>query len=224
MAEVVSLLQRYFDGLTPRQQEQYAAMPELYSEWNARINVVSRQDLEHLAERHILHSLSIAAYADFAPGTRLLDVGTGGGFPGIPLAILFPECEWVLVDSIGKKIQVVQAVAEALGLKNVAAHHQRAEQTKGTFDFVVTRAVARLATLYPWVQHKIHNNQRNELENGILALKGGDLAEEIAELTAIMARGKRVPAHCIERHNLYEAFPLPFFETKQLVYVKRHCV
>jgi 16S rRNA (guanine527-N7)-methyltransferase len=224
MQAVLPLIEHYFEGLSTRQLEQFEAMPDLYTEWNARINLVSRQDLEHLAERHILHSLTLAAYADFVPGTRLLDVGTGGGFPGIPLAILFPECEWVLVDSIGKKIQVVQAVAEALGLTNVTALNQRAETVKGTFDFVVTRAVARLATLYPWVQHKIHNTQRNTIENGILALKGGDLAEEIAELTAIMAKGKRLPAHCIERHPLHEAFPLPFFETKQLVYVKRHCL
>src|SRR5215469_16376586 len=172
---------KYFPELTPQQRQQYQQLPELYNFWNNQINVISRKDIELLPERHVLHSLGIAKVMPFLPGERVLDVGTGGGFPGIPLAIMFPETHFHLVDSIGKKIKVVNEVAKAVGLQNVKAEHTRAEQVHGKFDFVVSRAVTRLKEFYPWVKGKFNKQSNNELPNGILYLKGGDLADEIKE-------------------------------------------
>jgi len=180
----------------------------LYEEWNAQINVISRKDLDQLYTRHVLHSLAIHKFLQFAPGSRILDIGTGGGFPGIPLAILNPEVNFVLVDSIGKKIKVVQEVSQALGLTNVTAIHERAEKIKGPFDFVVSRAVAELKTLLQWSHGKLAKKQINALPNGLICLKGGDLTLELKGL------GKD-----IEVHDLQQWFSDPFFETKKLVYV-----
>lgn len=175
------ILLKYFPDITAKQQEQFARLQELYTLWNSQINVISRKDIDLLYERHVLHSLGIAKVMSFLPGENVLDVGTGGGFPGIPLAILFPETQFHLVDSIGKKIKVVNEVASALGLKNVKASHARAEEIKEKFDFVVSRAVTQLKDFYPWVKGKFNKASNNKLPNGILYLKGGDLTQEIAD-------------------------------------------
>lgn len=202
-------LLKYFPQLTEQQVKQYNSLPELYTFWNSQINVISRKDIELLAERHVLHSLGIAKIVSFLPGEKVLDVGTGGGFPGIPLAILFPETHFHLVDSIGKKIKVVQEVAKSLGLKNVKASHQRAEQIDEKFDFVVSRAVTQLKDFYPWIRGKFNKVSKNTLANGILYLKGGDLTQEITE------SGLKV----IQFH-LKDYFEEEFFETKQVIYIK----
>lgn len=199
----------YFPDLTDHQKQQFEQLPELYNFWNNQINVISRKDIDELFERHVLHSLGIAKVMAFLPSEKVLDVGTGGGFPGIPLAILFPETEFYLVDSIGKKIKVVQEVAKATGLKNLRAAHMRAEQVNEKFDFVVSRAVTRLGEFYPWVRGKFNKDSKNALANGILYLKGGDLQQEITE------SGLKV-----QQYYLKEYFTEDFFETKQVIYVK----
>ncbi len=202
-------LLRYFPALSAEQQRQFAALQDLYAEWNAQINVISRKDMDAFYLHHVLHSLAIAKVMSFNAGAKVMDVGTGGGFPGIPLAILFPETHFTLVDSIGKKIKVVEEVSKALGLQNVKAIHGRAEEVKGQFDFVVSRAVTRMAPFYGWVKDKFLNNSRHSLPNGILYLKGGDLIDELDE-------AKRP----------YRIYPIPrffddtFFETKVVVYVE----
>ena len=203
-----TLLQKYFKSLSEKQIAQFDQLFDLYSFWNVQINVISRKDIKELYERHILHSLGIAKFICFKKGEKVLDVGTGGGFPGIPLAILFPETEFHLVDSIGKKIKVVTEVANALGLTNVKASHLRAEQVTDKYDFVVSRAVTRLIDFYPWVQGKFNKESKNAIPNGILYLKGGELAEEIKE--------SRLKA---ELYPLSDYFEEAFFETKYVVYI-----
>jgi len=202
------LLLKYFPSLTAQQLRQFNQLPELYNFWNNQINVISRKDIDMLLERHVLHSLGIAKIISFLPGEKVLDVGTGGGFPGIPLAILFPETRFHLVDSIGKKIKVVQEVAKALGLANLTAAHQRAEEVNDKFDFVISRAVTRLKEFYPWVKGKFNKKSKNTLPNGILYLKGGDLTEEIAE-----------SGLAVQQYHLKDYFEEEFFETKQVVYI-----
>lgn len=177
----LAIIGKYFSDFTETQQAQLAQLGELYADWNQKINVISRKDIESLYERHVLHSLTIAALCNFHDGSRIVDIGTGGGFPGIPLAIFFPQVEFVLVDSIGKKIKVVQAVAEAIGLKNVKAFHSRVEEVnQGNFDFAVSRAVAPLAELWKWIKpFLLKGRNSDEFANGLLCLKGGDLKEEI---------------------------------------------
>ncbi|MDB4903288.1 MAG: Ribosomal small subunit methyltransferase [Mucilaginibacter sp.] len=203
------LLVKYFPSINAQQLQQFNRLPELYNFWNNQINVISRKDIDLLYERHVLHSLGIAKVISFLPSEKILDVGTGGGFPGIPLAILFPETKFYLVDSIGKKIKVVQEVAKALGLKNVIASHQRAEQVNEKFDFVVSRAVTQLKDFYPWVKNKFNKQSKNKLPNGILYLKGGDLTQEIAE-----------SGLTVQQYQLKDYFEEEFFETKQVIYVK----
>jgi len=198
----------YFPNLSQKAKDQFAQLLPLYEEWNSQINVISRKDLDQLYTRHVLHSLAIHKFLQFAPGSRVLDIGTGGGFPGIPLAILNPEVQFVLVDSIGKKIKVVQEVAQAIGLTNVTAIHERAEKVKGPFDFVVSRAVAELKLLLQWSNGKLSKKQINALPNGIICLKGGDLTEEFKGLSKD-----------IEVYDLQQWFADPFFETKKLVYL-----
>ena len=205
----MDLITKYFPNLTARQKEQFAAMQELYRTWNDQINVVSRQDIDNLYEKHILHSLGIAKIMAFKPMTDVLDVGTGGGFPGIPLAVMFPETQFHLVDSIGKKIKVVEGVAQALTLTNVRAEQNRAEQLTGQYDFVISRAVTRMKPFFGWVNNKFSRNQFHDLPNGILYLKGGDLDEEMAEF------GGKYKAY-----PLSDYFEEPFFETKKVIYVK----
>ncbi len=204
-----NILLKYFPNITPQQQQQFEQLPELYNFWNNQINVISRKDIDQLYERHILHSLGIAKVINFLPGEKVLDVGTGGGFPGIPLAILFPETQFFLVDSIGKKIKVVKEVASALGLQNLKAEHLRAEQVDEKFDFVVSRAVTRLKEFYPWVKGKFSKQSKNTLSSGIFYLKGGDLEEEIAE-----------SGLAVQQYHLKNYFEEEFFETKQVIYVK----
>lgn len=204
----MEIIEKYFPRLSSHQKEQFGKLQELYAHWNAQINVVSRQDVDNLYERHVLHSLGIAKVVPFKEFANVLDVGTGGGFPGIPLAILFPEAQFHLVDSIGKKIKVVTEVAQALDLKNVKAEHCRAEQADGEYDFVVTRAVTRITPLYHWVRGKFSKNHYHTLRNGILALKGGDLTEEMSELN-----------RKYKTYDLSDFFEEEFFETKQVVYV-----
>jgi 16S rRNA (guanine527-N7)-methyltransferase len=175
------IISSYFPDLSPKQKDQFAQLDELYRFWNARINLISRKDIDMLYLHHILHSLAIAKVISFLPGEKVLDVGTGGGFPGVPLAVLFPETDFHLVDSIGKKIKVVHEVASGCGLKNIRASHARAEQIDGKFHFVVSRAVTRLSEFYPWVKGKFEKKSMNTIQNGILYLKGGDLTEEIQE-------------------------------------------
>lgn len=205
----MDLILKHFPDLTEEQQQQFGQLAELYAYWNERVNVVSRKDIDNLYEKHVLHSLGIAKVHRFKAGSRVLDVGTGGGFPGIPLAILFPNAHFHLVDSIGKKIMVVKEVSQALGLKNVKAEHKRAEQLKGEYDFVVSRAVTRLAAFYPWVKNKIAEGYESGLKHGILYLKGGDLKEEIKA-----SKLKRVKQFALSDH-----FQGEFFETKKVVYV-----
>ena len=203
-----AIIEKYFPHLTPEQQRQFDMLGSLYTEWNERINVISRRDIEQLYEHHVLHSLGIARYITFRPGTRILDVGTGGGFPGIPLAILFPECQFLLIDSIGKKIKVATAVATALGLSNVKLLQENARLERGKFDFVVSRAVMAAPELVQIVQKNVAREQRNALPNGLLCLKGGELAEELKPF-------HRKAQVC----NLSEEFEEEFFETKKVVYI-----
>jgi 16S rRNA (guanine527-N7)-methyltransferase len=205
----ISLLLKYFPNLTDKQQEQFGKLQELYQIWNSQINVISRKDIEHLYERHVLHSLGIVKAISFKPGTKILDVGTGGGFPGIPLAIMFPDCHFHLVDSIGKKIKVVNEVAAAVGIENVYAEQLRAEQVKDKFDFVVSRAVTRLPEFMEWIKGKFLKTNSNDLPNGVLYLKGGDLTEELAPVK-----------QKIKIYNLPDFFEEEFFETKKVVYVR----
>lgn len=209
MNPTVDIIFKYFPNLTATQKSQFEKLAEVYPVWNNQINVISRKDIESLYLKHVLHSLAIAKFVqEFAPGTRILDVGTGGGFPGIPLAILFPEVQFHLVDSIGKKIKVVRGVAEAIGLTNVEADHIRAEQLDYTYDFVVSRAVTRLGDFAPWIRNKFEKKDKNGIPNGILYLKGGDLKEEIKE--------SKLKA---ELHPLTSYFEEDFFDTKYVVYV-----
>jgi 16S rRNA (guanine527-N7)-methyltransferase len=198
----------YFPSLTEIQKEQLSALKELYTYWNNQINVISRKDTDDFYERHVLHSLAIAKVISFKDGTRILDIGTGGGFPGIPLAILFPTCTFVLVDSIGKKIKVVQEVANALGLNNVTAHHKRAEQINEQFDFIVSRAVTAMPAFLTWTRNKFIKLNKNTLSNGILYLKGGDLTEEMKDVK-----------HKIVYHDIPKYYTEEFFETKKVVYL-----
>ena len=202
------IIEKYFPELTEVQKSQIAQLFQLYEAWNAKINVVSRKDIDQLYERHVLHSLAIAKFTTFAAGSRILDVGTGGGFPGIPLAILYPECDFHLVDSIGKKITVVNEVSSAIGLQNLTAEHQRMEKVRDKYDFVVSRAVAQTKQLFIWAHQKISKEQRNDLDNGMILLKGGDLTTEMKEF------GRRY----IEK-DLSDYFTEDFFETKKIIYV-----
>lgn len=209
------LIRKYFPGQTPDQYAQFEQLTSLYTDWNSKINVISRLDIDNLQERHVLHSLAIAHLFTFKPGAQVLDLGTGGGFPGIPLAIFFPETQFTLVDGTGKKIRVVQAVAEALGLKNVKAVHSRVEDLRMNmgFDFVVTRAVAPLDQLMQWGQRLIKRKHTHSYPNGLIALKGGDIRSEI----------KALPG---KADNYTEIFPIrefykePFFDEKFVVYVQ----
>ncbi|HCF03870.1 16S rRNA (guanine(527)-N(7))-methyltransferase RsmG [Flavobacterium sp.] len=198
---------KHFPYLTDIQKEQFQQLDSLYHEWNEKINVISRKDIDALYTKHILHSLGIAKIQSFEPGTFVLDVGTGGGFPGIPLAILFPETRFYLIDVIAKKIKVVQAVADALGLKNVKAEQIRAENVKGDFDFIVSRAVTNMPDFVSWVKTKIKKQHKHELKNGILYLKGGDLTEEL----------KDFPKATL--YDLADFFEDEFFETKKVVHL-----
>ena len=204
-------IKEYFPNLTTEQYEKLGKLEELYTFWNEQINVISRKDVDNFYERHVLHSLAIAKIIEFKPNTKILDVGTGGGFPGIPLAILFPETDFVLVDSIGKKIKVVNEVAQALELTNVIGIHQRAEKVKGNFDFVISRAVTRMNRFVPWIKNKFKSHSFNDLQNGLLYLKGGDLHEELNEVNF-----KFNPT----LHYIKDEFKGDFFETKQVVYVR----
>ena len=203
----MDIILKYFKDLSDSQIEQYEKLEALYFDWNKKINVVSRKDIEELYIRHILHSLAIAKVIDFKPETSILDVGTGGGFPGIPLAILFPKCNFHLVDSINKKLNVVRDVAEKIDLENVSVTHTRAENLNTHYDFVVSRAVTYMPTFVGWVKNKIKESSINTLSNGILYLKGGDLSEEL----------KNYPkSKCYEISNYFEE---EFFETKKVVYL-----
>ena len=204
----VKLLLKYFPDLTEEQRKQFAALYELYIDWNSKINVISRKDIEHLYEHHVLHSLGIARIIRFRAGSSVMDLGTGGGFPGIPLAILFPDTKFHLVDSIGKKVRVATEVANAIGLKNVTFRHARAEEEKQTFDFVVSRAVMPLADLIKIIRKNISPKQQNALPNGLICLKGGELEHEAMPFK-----------HKTSMHNLNEDFDEEFFQTKKVVYV-----
>ncbi|MUH37976.1 16S rRNA (guanine(527)-N(7))-methyltransferase RsmG [Zobellia amurskyensis] len=201
------LVFKYFPNLSDLQQKRFILLEELYKDWNRKINVVSRKDIDELYLRHVLHSVGIAKVQQFKDGSSILDVGTGGGFPGIPLAILFPEVQFTLVDSIGKKIKVVQEVIDGLELDNVKAINSRVEETKGQYDFIVSRAVAAMPTFVHWVKGKIKKESLHERRNGILYLKGGDLAEELEGYKAI------------ELYDLTNYFDEAFFETKKVVYL-----
>ena len=203
----MDIILKYFPDLLEKQIKQFSQLQDLYNEWNSQINVISRKDMDNLYLKHVLHSLAIAKVISFADGTKVLDVGTGGGFPGIPLAILFPNVEFLLVDSIGKKIKVVNEVANSIGLKNLRAEHKRAEQVNGQFDFVVSRAVTRMKVFHQWVIKRISTKQRNILFNGILYLKGGDLTDELKGIKNV------------ELYNIPDFFEEEFFETKKIVYI-----
>ena len=204
------LIVQNFPVLQSHQVDQFRKMGPLYLAWNVKINVISRKDIEHLYTRHILHSLAIGKIVELKPGTHVMDVGTGGGFPGLPLAILFPHTEFLLVDSIGKKLKVVQDIARELDLKNVLTVHERAEKIKGNFDFVVSRAVTDMKTLYDWVHLKIRNGSSHALENGILLLKGGDLGAELSALN-----------RPYKLYQIADFFKDPFFETKKIVHIPK---
>jgi 16S rRNA (guanine527-N7)-methyltransferase len=204
----MDIILKYFPDITEKQKSQFASLKNLYIEWNSKINVISRKDIEQLYERHVLHSLAIAKIIHFKDKSDILDVGTGGGFPGIPLAILFPECNFHLVDSIAKKIKVVNEVASALQITNIRAEQVRAEKIKHQYDFIVSRAVTAFPLFYNWVRTKIKNESKNDLKNGILYLKGGDLNEELKYF-------KRE----IKTFEISEFFTEQFFETKKVIYL-----
>ena len=204
----MELINKYFPDITERQREQFAALLPLYEEWNAKINVISRKDMEHFYEHHVLHSLAIAKVIQFKPMTEVLDVGTGGGFPGVPLAIMFPEARFTLIDSIGKKIKVVNDVIERLGLTNAQAMQIRAEALEGEYDFVVSRAVTTLGEFVPWVKRKISKSQYHEMDNGILYLKGGDLKNELFTFR-----------HKAKTWEISQWFEEEWFEEKKVIYL-----
>jgi len=202
----MQIIHKYFPDLTEKQIEQFTDLQQLYQHWNAQINVISRKNMDTLYTNHILHSLSIAKVIQFEKGSKILDIGTGGGFPGIPLAILFPEVDFLLVDSTGKKIKVVNEVSKAIGLTNVIALHERAENIKDTFDFVVSRAVTNMTDFKKWVKGKFNNTHNNTLNNGILYLKGGDLSEELRGISH-------------SKYEIADFFEEEFFETKKVIYI-----
>ena len=205
---MMEIIQKYFPNLSERQQQQFAALDALYRDWNAKINVISRKDIDNLYEHHVLHSLGIAKMLNFKPGTKILDFGTGGGFPGIPLAILFPECQFKLIDGTGKKIRVAQEVSNAIGLKNCHPEHLRGEEEKGKYDFIVSRAVMPLSDLVKIVRKNIAKEQRNALPNGILCLKGGDLQAELQPYR-----------HIVDCLDLSQRFDEDWFKEKNVVYL-----
>jgi 16S rRNA (guanine527-N7)-methyltransferase len=202
---------KQFPNLTDNQIQQFQKLEALYQDWNAKINVISRKDIDKLYTKHVLHSLAIAKIQPFEPGSYILDVGTGGGFPGIPLAILFPETRFYLIDVILKKINVVKAVAEALALKNVKAEQMRAENVKGDYDFIVSRAVTNMPDFVSWIKYKIKKQNKHQLPNGILYLKGGDLSEELKDFPKA------------NEYNISEFFKDEFFETKKVVHLPLKC-
>lgn len=205
---MIEIIKKYFPQLTPKQEEQFAALDTLYHDWNAKINVISRKDIDNLYEHHILHSLAIAKYINFREGTNVLDFGTGGGFPGIPLAIFFPEANFKLIDGTGKKVRVAQEVADAIGLENVLPSHLRGEEEKGKFDFIVSRAVMPLPDLMKIVKKNIASDQHNVLPNGVIVLKGGNLDEELKPYKNIA-----------EKTELSQWFDEEWFKEKYLIYV-----
>jgi 16S rRNA (guanine527-N7)-methyltransferase len=205
----MELIKKYFPKLTTEQIRQFEALQGIYQEWNSQINVISRKDMDQFYERHVLHSLAIAKVMNFTSGSEVMDVGTGGGFPGIPLAILFPEVQFHLVDSIGKKIKVCNEVVQALDLKNVKTSHERAENIKGKYDFIVSRAVTQMPVFIGWVRNKLKKKQQNGLPNGILYLKGGDLKAEMKPVKSFY-----------EITEINDFYKEEFFETKKVVYVQ----
>jgi 16S rRNA (guanine527-N7)-methyltransferase len=205
---MIDCIKHYFPDLTATQREQYTALYDLYSGWNSKINVISRKDIENLYERHVLHSLSICKLIHFKDSSRIMDVGTGGGFPGIPLAIMFPEVHFHLVDSIGKKLTVAQGVADAVGLKNVSIRHCRVEEENGLFDFVVSRAVMPLPDLAKLCRKNIAHEQKNGLPNGIICLKGGELHDELKSFRNIVTQVK-----------ISDYFEEEFFDTKKIIFI-----
>lgn len=204
----MEIIQKYFPELTDTQKEQFMALYDLYTDWNSKINVISRKDITNLYEHHVLHSLGIAKVINFRPGTEIMDLGTGGGFPGIPLAIMFPDTHFHLVDSIGKKVKVATEIAAAIGLKNVSTRHCRAEEEKQLFDFVVSRAVMPLTDLLKIIRKNIKKEQHNALPNGLICLKGGELQNEVMPVK-----------HQTVMYDLKDYFEEEFFETKKVVYV-----
>ncbi len=205
--QTMKLILKYFPNLTNTQIQQFEALERLYNDWNSKINVISRKDIDELYLRHVLHSLGIAKVINFAPGSSILDVGTGGGFPGVPLAILFPECQFHLVDSINKKLKVINAVAEDLQLTNIRTTHSRVEAIDETYDFIVSRAVTTMPEFTTWIKGKVAKTQKNDLKNGILYLKGGDLTEELKQYKTVKA------------FLLSDYFEEVFFETKKVIYL-----
>lgn len=205
---MIDFIDRYFPGLTATQREQFSALGDLYSDWNSKINVISRKDIDNLYEHHVLHSLGICKMLHFKDGSYIMDVGTGGGFPGIPLAIMFPSVQFHLVDSIGKKLLVAEAIATSIGLKNVSFRHCRVEEEKRRFDFVVSRAVMPLSELMRLCKKNIASLQRNALPNGIICLKGGELQDELKPYRSI-----------VSLINLEDSFSEEFFKTKKVVYI-----
>ena len=203
----MEVLLSHFPNLTTEQLKQFEQLEALYADWNAKINVISRKDIDELYTRHVLHSLAIAKVLEFKPGTQIMDVGTGGGFPGIPLAILFPEVDFYLIDVIAKKIKVVNEVASALGLKNVKAEQKRAKSVPQKFDFIVSRAVTNMPDFVSWIANKIKSKNKHELANGILYLKGGDLTEELQDYPKAV------------QFAIPDFFKEPFFETKKVVHL-----
>lgn len=205
---MIDIILKYFPDLTSKQKERFAALPELYGDWNSKINVISRKDMDNFVEHHVLHSLAIAKIVQFKSMSDIMDLGTGGGFPGIPLAIMFPDANFYLVDSIGKKIKVVNDVASQLALTNVKAEQIRAEQVQKDFDFIVSRAVTDLSQFVGWVKGKISGTHYHKLHNGIIYLKGGDLDDELAPF-----RKK------VKLYDISEYFDEPYFETKKIIYL-----
>lgn len=205
----MELILKYFPDISANQKKQFEALYDLYAEWNEKINVISRKDIVNLYEHHVLHSMAIAEAIQFTPGTKVLDVGTGGGFPGIPLAILFPDTEFTLIDSIGKKIKVGTEVSKAIGLKNISLKHLRVQEEKDKFDFVVSRAVMPLDDLVKLVRKNISSQQKNALPNGLICLKGGELQHEIESIKKI-----------VELYDISDFFEEEFFKTKKVVYVQ----
>ncbi len=202
----MQIIHKYFPSLTEKKIQQFSNLESLYTYWNAQINVISRKDIHALYLNHVLHSLAIAKVIQFEKETKVLDIGTGGGFPGIPLAILFPEVDFLLVDSIGKKIKVVKEISNAIGLRNVRTKHERAENIKENFDFVVSRAVTNMTDFKKWVKGRFNKKHNNPLDNGILYLKGGDLSEELQGISC-------------RRYNISNFFEEDFFETKKVIYI-----